>query len=231
MPSPNVAVALAPALLCLVTGVAAPGSAAAAPRLRCQLDQGGETQTVEFAPVRDQAVSIAFVGDVMLDTLPGRAIRRGPRSVRVVREDPRRGRHPRRQSRMRRRDHGHARAGQALHVPRASAHAGRARAPLRRRLAREQSLGRFRNRSAFDEMLGLLERRGIAYFGGGRDLARAHEPLIVERKGCASRCSATTSSCRAASRPITTGPASRGARTIRCGSTSRGRGRCIAPTS
>lgn len=53
MPSPNVAVALAPALLCLVTGVAAPGSAAAAPRLRCQLDQGGETQTVEFAPVRD----------------------------------------------------------------------------------------------------------------------------------------------------------------------------------
>lgn len=36
---------------------------------------------------------------------------------------------------------------------------------------------------AFGEMLGRLERQGIAYFGGGRDLAAAHRPLIVERKG------------------------------------------------
>jgi poly-gamma-glutamate capsule biosynthesis protein CapA/YwtB (metallophosphatase superfamily) len=36
---------------------------------------------------------------------------------------------------------------------------------------------------AFGEMLGLLERQGIAYFGGGRTLAEAHRPLIVERKG------------------------------------------------
>ena len=36
---------------------------------------------------------------------------------------------------------------------------------------------------AFGEMLSLLDRQGIAYFGGGVDLARAHEPLIIERKG------------------------------------------------
>lgn len=37
--------------------------------------------------------------------------------------------------------------------------------------------------AAFAEMLGLLELRGIAYFGGGRDLAAAHRALIVERQG------------------------------------------------
>lgn len=36
---------------------------------------------------------------------------------------------------------------------------------------------------AFGEMLGRLEHQGIAYFGGGRNLAAAHRPLIVERKG------------------------------------------------
>jgi poly-gamma-glutamate capsule biosynthesis protein CapA/YwtB (metallophosphatase superfamily) len=36
---------------------------------------------------------------------------------------------------------------------------------------------------AFAEMLGLLDKAGIGYFGGGADLARAHTPLIVERKG------------------------------------------------
>ena len=36
---------------------------------------------------------------------------------------------------------------------------------------------------AFREMLGLLDRQGIAYFGGGRTLAEAHRPLVIERKG------------------------------------------------
>lgn len=36
---------------------------------------------------------------------------------------------------------------------------------------------------AFAEMLDLLEQNKIAYFGGGRDLAQAHAPLIIERKG------------------------------------------------
>ncbi len=36
---------------------------------------------------------------------------------------------------------------------------------------------------AFAEMLGRLDKAGIGYFGGGADLARAHAPLIIERKG------------------------------------------------
>ncbi len=36
---------------------------------------------------------------------------------------------------------------------------------------------------AFNEMLGLLSAQGIAYFGGGRNLEEAHTPLIVERNG------------------------------------------------
>ncbi|MEO7577520.1 MAG: CapA family protein [Massilia sp.] len=36
--------------------------------------------------------------------------------------------------------------------------------------------------AAFGEMLDLLDKKKIAYFGGGRDLAAAHKPLIVERK-------------------------------------------------
>ncbi|AUB84704.1 poly-gamma-glutamate biosynthesis protein [Candidatus Thiodictyon syntrophicum] len=36
---------------------------------------------------------------------------------------------------------------------------------------------------AFGEMLGLLDQAGIGRFGGGADLAQAHRPLIVERKG------------------------------------------------
>jgi poly-gamma-glutamate synthesis protein (capsule biosynthesis protein) len=38
-------------------------------------------------------------------------------------------------------------------------------------------------RSAFAEMLGLLDRQGILRFGGGRNLSEAHAPLIIERKG------------------------------------------------
>lgn len=36
---------------------------------------------------------------------------------------------------------------------------------------------------AFGDMLNLLDVSGIAYFGGGRNLASAHAPLILERKG------------------------------------------------
>ena len=36
---------------------------------------------------------------------------------------------------------------------------------------------------AFGEMLSLLDRSGIAYFGGGRTLAEAHGPLVIERRG------------------------------------------------
>jgi poly-gamma-glutamate synthesis protein (capsule biosynthesis protein) len=36
---------------------------------------------------------------------------------------------------------------------------------------------------AFGDMLDLLDRRKIAYFGGGRNLTAAHQPLLIERKG------------------------------------------------
>lgn len=36
---------------------------------------------------------------------------------------------------------------------------------------------------AFGEMLDRLDRAGLAYFGGGRDLQQAHRPRIIERKG------------------------------------------------
>lgn len=38
-------------------------------------------------------------------------------------------------------------------------------------------------REAFADMLGLLERAGIAQTGGGRNLAEAHQPLLIERQG------------------------------------------------
>jgi poly-gamma-glutamate capsule biosynthesis protein CapA/YwtB (metallophosphatase superfamily) len=37
--------------------------------------------------------------------------------------------------------------------------------------------------AAFGEMLGLLKKHAIPYFGGGIDLREAHTPLIIERKG------------------------------------------------
>jgi len=36
---------------------------------------------------------------------------------------------------------------------------------------------------AFGDMLDRLDNSGIAYFGGGRNLAAAHAPLLLERKG------------------------------------------------
>lgn len=38
-------------------------------------------------------------------------------------------------------------------------------------------------RAAFSEMLGLLKQQGLPPFGGGHNLAQAHTPLILERKG------------------------------------------------
>jgi len=38
-------------------------------------------------------------------------------------------------------------------------------------------------REAFAEMLGLLKKNQLGYFGGGNNLTEAHTPLIVERRG------------------------------------------------
>ncbi len=38
-------------------------------------------------------------------------------------------------------------------------------------------------RTAFSEMLDLLAAQKVSYFGGGRNLAEAHRPLLIERNG------------------------------------------------
>lgn len=127
-------------------------------------------------------VSIAFVGDVMLDDGPGQTIRRGKdplahvaailnqSDIRVgnlecviaTKGRPEPGKpytfraHPRTLKIVRR----HFDA-----VALANNHSG--------------DFGP----EAFVQMLDLLRQQGIGYFGGGRNLAQAHEPLIIERKG------------------------------------------------
>lgn len=41
------------AWLCLLAGLSCSAAVSAAPRLRCQIDQGGETRVIEAAPVSD----------------------------------------------------------------------------------------------------------------------------------------------------------------------------------
>lgn len=134
------------------------------------------------APQADPVVSIAFVGDIMLDELPGQAVLRGrdpfapfaaimaSADIRVgnlecvvsTRGTPEPGKpftfraHPRTLDVLKR------------HVDAVS-------------LANNHS-GDY-GPQAFSDMLQRLARKGIAYFGGGENLARAHEPLVIERKG------------------------------------------------
>lgn len=126
-------------------------------------------------------VSVVFVGDIMLDTLPGKAIEQGrdpfaPFAAQFASADLRIGNlecvvaeggdevdknytfraHPRTLPVLKR----HFDA-----VSLANNHSG--------------DFGRV----AFAEMLDRLDRQGIGHFGGGRNLREAHAPLIVERHG------------------------------------------------
>ena len=134
------------------------------------------------SPNVEPVVSIAFVGDIMLDDTPGKVIKSGrnpfaplasilkPADIRV----------------------GNlecvvATTGSADPEKPYSFRAHPRTLPLLKRhfdavaLANNHS-GDF-GPIAFGEMLTLLDRKGIAYFGGGRNLAEAHKPLIIERKG------------------------------------------------
>jgi len=138
----------------------------------------------EAAPVEavEPAVSIAFVGDILLDDSPGRVVKTGgdpfaPFAPILNAADIRVGNL------------------ECVVATRGSAEPGkpftfRAHPRTLKVLARHfDAVALANNHSgdfgplAFGQMLALLERHHLAYFGGGADLAQAHTPLIIERQG------------------------------------------------
>ncbi len=128
------------------------------------------------------SVSVVFVGDIMLDALPGRLVKAGrdpfaPFAAVLDTADIRIGNL------------------ECVVATRGSAEPGkpytfRAQPRTLKVLQRHfDALSLANNHSgdygpaAFSEMLTLLERHGIAYFGGGASLSQAHTPLVLERRG------------------------------------------------
>lgn len=155
-----------------------PWSIAAALLAGLGLSAGALAQGQSGEPV----VSIAFVGDIMLDDTPGKVVKSGrdpfaPMSAIVDQADIRVGNL----------ECVIATTGTAEADKPFTFRAHPRTLPLLKRhfdavtLANNHS-GDYGPR-AFEQMLGLLERHGIGYFGGGRTLAAAHRPLIIERKG------------------------------------------------
>jgi len=139
---------------------------------------------VAAAAAADDAstVSIAFVGDIMLDDGPGKALARGvdpfaPFADHLARADLRIGNL----------ECVVATQGSAEpDKPYAFRAHPRSLAVLKRHF---DAVSLANNHSgdygpeAFRQMLGLLAARQLPYFGGGPDLARAHAPLVLERRG------------------------------------------------
>jgi len=137
------------------------------------LAQVGSSQSV---------VSVAFVGDVMLADGPGRLIAKGGDPLKYV--APLLDASDIRVANL---ECVVATTGTAEHE---KPWTFRAHPRTRKVLSRHfDALGLANNHSgdfgpqAFGQMLDLLDERHLAYFGGGRNLAQAHKPLIVERKG------------------------------------------------
>lgn len=135
-------------------------------------------------PVRGEAepsVSLIFVGDILLDSLPGQVIEQGrdpfaPFAQMLDQADLRIGNL----------ECVVATGGEPEDKNYNFRANPRTLATLRRHfdavsLANNHS-GDF-GRAAFSEMLGLLDRQGVMRFGGGRNLREAHAPLVVERHG------------------------------------------------
>ena len=127
------------------------------------------------------SVSIAFVGDVMLADGPGRVVRQGRDPfapfARILDQAD---------LRVANLECVVARSGKPLDKPYTFRAHPRVLGILKRHvdavsLANNHS-GDF-GHEAFAEMLTRLDAAGIPFFGGGRDLAQAHAPLILERKG------------------------------------------------
>ena len=150
--------------------------------LAAVLALAGAGSAMAETPPAGPTVSIAFVGDVMLDDGPGRTIRHGrdplaPFAAILDAADIRVGNL------------------ECVVATGGTPEPGkpftfRAHPRTLKVLKRHfDALGLANNHSgdygpdAFGEMLGLLDREGIDHFGGGHDLAQAHEPLIIERHG------------------------------------------------
>jgi poly-gamma-glutamate synthesis protein (capsule biosynthesis protein) len=138
--------------------------------------------TVVHAQTKEPVVSFAFVGDIMLADTPGKVIKAGrnpfaPMAPLLATADIRVGNL----------ECVVATTGKAVADKPFTFRAHPRTLPLLK--SHFDALSLANNHSgdygplAFGEMLGLLERQGIAYFGGGRNLAEAHRPLIIERNG------------------------------------------------
>ena len=136
----------------------------------------------ESIPQAEPTVSIAFVGDVMLAETPGKVVKRGgdpfaPFAAILDAAD----------IRVANLECVVATGGTAeAHKP----YTFRAHPRTLRVLKQHfDAVGLANNHSgdygptAFNEMLDRLQKYGIPYFGGGQDLAKAHSPLLIERKG------------------------------------------------
>ena len=144
-------------------------------------------------PTADPTVTLAFVGDINLDGLPGKLVRRGgdpfaPFAALLDGADIRVG------------NLECVVATRGEPIPKKPytfrAHPRTltpAQAALRRGQPGQQSLGGLRP-PRFGELLALLDRQGIAYFGGGADLAQEHRPSSSSAMACGSPSSATTNS-------------------------------------
>ncbi len=134
------------------------------------------------APDTEPTVSIAFVGDIMLDETPGKTIRNGRDPLAYFAALL---------------DSADIRVGNLECVVATTGtpepdkpYTFRAHPRTLKILQRHfDALSLANNHSgdfgplAFGEMLDLLEQQKIAYFGGGRNLAQAHAPLLLERNG------------------------------------------------
>lgn len=130
----------------------------------------------------DAVVSLAFVGDVMLTETPGKMIQRGrdpfaPFAPMLNAADVRIG------------NLECVVATQGRADP-AKIYSFRAHPRTLKLVKRHLDVVALANNhsgdfgpQAFAQMLGLLENAGIPYVGGGRDLARAHAPHLIERHG------------------------------------------------
>jgi poly-gamma-glutamate synthesis protein (capsule biosynthesis protein) len=137
---------------------------------------------VAAAPNTEPTVSIAFVGDIMLDDTPGKTIRKGRDPLEYFAALL---------------DNADIRVGNLECVVATTGtpepdkpYTFRAHPRTLKVLQRHfDAVSLANNHSgdfgplAFGEMLDLLERQKISYFGGGRNLAQAHMPLVIERNG------------------------------------------------